>query len=88
MKYKVYKQEWEEYCEHPKCSVLHRNRRKFHWVFRHGGDPLHIVIRREWIVVNENGDRMGDAYPTAREARSEMEWSIKEGIYPTEEKTA
>jgi hypothetical protein len=72
-RFRAVKQEWDAYCDHPKCEQLHQNRSRFHWVRLPSGETWHNVIRTEWIIIDAvTGQRAGgmlsDAYDTRRNA--------------------
>lgn len=61
--YIVIYDEFESPCEHPLCDRLHQR-------FMHTneyGDRFHLKTNRQWIILRD-GERVGDAWDTKREA--------------------
>ena len=78
-RYSVQRQTWEAYCEHEDCSTLHATSTRFRHVRDVTGEAVHVVVRTEWIIVDETGDRasnewLNDAYDTRRNAVAGLRW--------------
>jgi hypothetical protein len=78
-RYVAHLQQWNGYCDHPKCETLHASSSRYRWETASAGNRFHVVPRTEWIIVDTStGERvtrepgeysqLTDAFETKREA--------------------